>query len=192
MFDLLVLSRSQGILVIEETTAIENRAVGCHDFAKSWSMQIIVPCCADLTLQIGAFIRSQSSSNNIFTVYLYIALNNYTGQLSSSSGIKSQAPLTHDCALWRRIYRAIYIRDEVSEDNKRLNMSVYSAKLIWKKARLGSSGTRHDAVENEFDTLQSERRRDRAEGEDYPATLVALSGDTSSSKPSLTISPNEI
>ena len=35
-------------------------------------------------------------------------------------------------------------------------MSIYSAELIWKKARLGSSRTRHDVVENGFDTLQSE------------------------------------
>ena len=51
-----------------------------------------------------------------------------------------EASLAHDCALWRRICRAILSRsvDEVLEGYKPLDMSAYSAELIWKKASLGS------------------------------------------------------
>ena len=46
-----------------------------------------------------------------------------------------EAPLAHDCALWRRICRAILSGhvDEVLEDSKPLDMSAYSAELIWNK-----------------------------------------------------------
>ena len=82
-----------------------------------------------------------------------------------------EAPLTHDCVLWRRICRAILSRsvDEVSEDNEPLDMSAYSAEPIWEKvgkgAVLGSPRTRHRLVEQGFRALRSERNRNREEGE---------------------------
>ena len=99
-----------------------------------------------------------------------------------------EVPLAHDCPLWRRICRAIHSPsvDEASEDNKPLDMSAYSAELIWKKAWLGSPGTRHHAVEKGLDTLQSERRRNRAEWEEIMGmerllnNLMTSSDDTRS------------
>ena len=77
-----------------------------------------------------------------------------------------EAPLAHDCGLWSRICRAIISHsvDEVSD--KPLDNINYSAELIWKKARLESPETRHQAVEKAFDMLQSERKRNRSEVEE--------------------------
>ena len=99
-----------------------------------------------------------------------------------------EAPLAHDCELWRRICRAILSRsvEEVPEDDKPLDMSAYSAELFWKQAQLGSPGTVHHALGKAFDALQSERRRNRAEGEEIVGmellvnNLLTSSDDTRS------------
>ena len=80
---------------------------------------------------------------------------------------KIEAPIAHNCELWRRISRAIISCsvEAVPEDSKPLDKSAYSAELFWKQAQLGS-GTGHQALETAVDALQSERRRNRAEGEE--------------------------
>ena len=74
----------------------------------------------------------------------------------------TEAPLAHDCALWRRICIAILSGrvNEIPEDTTPLDMSSYSVNLIWKKpASLGTG--HHEAIEKGFNALQWERRRNR-------------------------------
>ena len=95
-----------------------------------------------------------------------------------------ELPPAHDCALWRRICCVILSPgvDGVSQDKVPLDMSAYSAELIWKKKPLGSS--RHGAVEKGFSTLLAERGRARAEEKEIVGiqkTLANLSRPDASS-----------
>ena len=74
-------------------------------------------------------------------------------------GGRMEAPLAHDCGLWRRICRAIITHNVDECPEKPLDIS---AELMWRDIGPG----RHQAVEEGFDRLQSKLKRNRSEVEE--------------------------